>query len=139
MRESRTSGSVRGDRGNPVPYRDNGNGGRHPWPGWVFQGSGDLPRCLRSCWLGNRRAAGAGQLRSAPVHRSESSTGYSSAGCSPAEPASASPVTENGSSIVIRRGDQMRCSTSLQGSNPVIASAAKGVSSLLCTPGDLIR
>ena len=22
MRESRTSGSVRGDRGNPVPYRD---------------------------------------------------------------------------------------------------------------------
>src|ERR1700730_7629413 len=34
-----------------------------------------------------------------PVHRSESPTGYSSAGCSPAEPASASPVTENISSI----------------------------------------
>jgi hypothetical protein len=30
-----------------------------------------------------------------PVHRSESPIGYSSAGCSPAEPASASPVTDN--------------------------------------------
>ena len=39
----------------------------------------------------------------------------SSAGCSPAEPASASPVTDNSSSIPIRRGNQMRCSTSLQG------------------------
>src|SRR5438270_12517268 len=29
-----------------------------------------------------------------PVHRSESPTGYSSAGCSPAEPASASPVSD---------------------------------------------
>jgi hypothetical protein len=29
-----------------------------------------------------------------PVHRSESPTGYSSAGCSPAEPASASPVPD---------------------------------------------
>ena len=29
-----------------------------------------------------------------PTHRSESPTGYSSAGCSPAEPASASPVTD---------------------------------------------
>jgi hypothetical protein len=38
-----------------------------------------------------------------PVHRSESPTGYSSAGCSPAEPASASPVTDNNSSIPIRR------------------------------------
>ena len=37
-----------------------------------------------------------------PVHRSESPTGYSSAGCSPAEPASASPVTDNSSSIPIR-------------------------------------
>jgi hypothetical protein len=30
-----------------------------------------------------------------PVDRSESPTGYSSAGCSPAEPASASPATGN--------------------------------------------
>src|SRR6202035_159010 len=46
-----------------------------------------------------------------PIHRSESPTGYSSAGCSPAEPASASPVTDNSSSIPIRRSNQMRCST----------------------------
>ena len=26
-----------------------------PWPGWVFEGSGDLPRCLRRWWFGNRR------------------------------------------------------------------------------------
>jgi hypothetical protein len=37
------------------------------------------------------------------VHRSESPTGYSSAGCSPAEPASASPVTDDNNSIPIRR------------------------------------
>jgi len=36
---------------------------------------------------------GAGQFDRLPVHRSESPTGYSSAGCSPAEPASASSVT----------------------------------------------
>src|SRR6267154_861063 len=46
-----------------------------------------------------------------PSHRSESPTGYSSAGCSPAEPASASPVTDNSSSILIQRGNQIRCST----------------------------
>src|ERR1700675_1696786 len=46
-----------------------------------------------------------------PAHRSESPTGYSSAGCSPAEPASASPVTDNSSSILIQRGNQIRCST----------------------------
>ena len=33
-----------------------------PWLGWVFEGSGDLPRCLRRWWLGNHRVAGAGQL-----------------------------------------------------------------------------
>jgi hypothetical protein len=36
----------------------------------------------------------------------------------PAEPASASPVTDDSSSIPIRRGNQMRCSTSLQGCRP---------------------
>src|SRR5260370_433443 len=45
-----------------------------------------------------RRVAGADQFRSAPIHRSESPTGYSSAGCSPAEPASASPVADNSTS-----------------------------------------
>src|SRR6266849_3310488 len=74
--------------------------------------------------LGNRRAAGAGQLRSAPGHQSESPTGYSSAGCSPAEPASASPVTDNSSSIPIRRGNQMRRSTSLQGYRPAFGCDA---------------
>ena len=42
-----------------------------------------------------------------PVHRSESPTGYSSAGCSPAEPASASPVSD----IVAqpRSGETIKC------------------------------
>ena len=43
-----------------------------------------------------------------PVRRSESPTGYSSAGCSPAEPASASPVTDHRSSI------PMRCLVAIQ-------------------------
>src|SRR6201989_2562647 len=42
-----------------------------------------------------------------PIHRSESPTGYSSAGCSPAEPASASPVSD----IVAqsRSGEAIKC------------------------------
>ena len=61
MRESRPYGSVRGDRGNPVPYRDNGivpakPATVAPWRGWVFEGSGDLLRCSRRWWLGNHRA-----------------------------------------------------------------------------------
>jgi hypothetical protein len=44
-----------------------------------------------------------------PVHRSESPAGYSSAGCSPAAPASASPVTHHRSSIPIRRLAVMPC------------------------------
>ena len=123
MRESRTSGSVRGDRGNPVPYRDNeialpnrppsrrGQGGffrdREIYPG--ARGDGGL--ATAEC----REPASSDQL---PVHRSESPTGYSSAGRSPAEPASASPVTDDSSSIPIRRGNQMRRSTLLQGCRP---------------------
>jgi hypothetical protein len=42
-----------------------------------------------------------------PIHRSESPTGYSSAGCSPAEPASASPVTDNNSPIPMQRANQI--------------------------------
>jgi hypothetical protein len=42
------------------------------------------------------------------VHWSESPTGYSSAGCSPAEPACASPVTDHRSSI------PMRCLVAIQ-------------------------
>jgi hypothetical protein len=44
-----------------------------------------------------------------PVHRSESPTGYASAGCSPAEPASASPVTANISAIPIRCVAVLQC------------------------------
>ena len=38
-----------------------------------------------------------------PAHRRESPTGYSSAGCSPAEPVSASPVTNQHNPIQLRR------------------------------------
>src|SRR5438045_7252686 len=79
--------------------------------GWVFEGSEIYYDARRDDGLANRQVAGADPFRSLPVHRSESPTGYSSAGCSPAEPASASPVTENTSSIPIRRGNQMRCSS----------------------------
>src|SRR5436189_4978260 len=46
-----------------------------------------------------------------PVHRSESPTGYSSAGCSPAEPASASPVL----TILAqsRSGEAIKCAAQL--------------------------
>src|SRR6267142_4533764 len=106
-----------------------------------FEGSRDLPRCLQRWWLGNRRVAGAGQFRSAPVYRSESPTGYSSAGCSPAEPASASPVTDDSSSIPIQRGDQIRSSASRQGGHHpafdcdavalIVSAATEGVISTL--------
>jgi hypothetical protein len=33
---------------------------------WVFEGSGDLLRCLRRCGIGNRQVPGAGRFRSAP-------------------------------------------------------------------------
>jgi hypothetical protein len=46
---------------------------------------------LRRQWLGHRDREPASSARF-PAHRSESPTGYSSVGCSPAEPASASPV-----------------------------------------------
>ena len=65
---------------------------------------------LMRWWLGNRQWREPVRSDRLPIHRSESPTGYSSAGCSPAEPASASPVTENSNSIPIQRGNQMRCS-----------------------------
>jgi hypothetical protein len=49
-----------------------------------------------------------------PIHRSESPTGYSSAGCSPAEPASASPVTDIVAQIQSSEPIKLRCSTSLR-------------------------
>src|SRR5580704_9064399 len=69
-----------------------------------------------------------------PVHRSESPTGYSSAGCSPAEPASASPVTVNSSSIAIRRGNQIaaqpHCREAVQVALVVSAADASVISTL---------
>ena len=50
-----------------------------------------------------------------PIHRSESPTGYSSAGCSPAEPASTSPVTDNSSPNPIQRANQIALLNLLRG------------------------
>src|SRR6478672_11268740 len=74
-----------------------------------------------------------------PIHRSESPAGYSSAGCSPAEPASASPVNDNSSSIPIQRSNQMRCSTHCTNAVQValVVPSPTAVSSLLCTPDDI--
>ena len=77
-----------------------------------------------------------------PIHRSESPTGYSSAGCSPAEPASASPVTDNNSPIPIQRANQIALLNSTAGCRQTrapraLAKRARGMSSLLCTPGDI--
>src|ERR1700720_4875272 len=85
-----------------------------------------------------RRVAGADQFRSAPIHRSESPTGYSSAGCSPAEPASASPFADNNTSTPgpARQSNcaaQPHCRDTVQVT--LLAPVTHGVSSLLCTPG----
>jgi DDE superfamily endonuclease len=56
-------------------------------------------RGLSRYWLGSRRGRQPAGFDRLPVHRSESPTGYSSVGCSPAEPASASPGIDNHSSI----------------------------------------
>jgi hypothetical protein len=59
-------------------------------------------------WLGDPECREPASSDRLPVHRSESPTGYSSAGCSPAEPASASPVL----TIVAqsRSGEAIKCS-----------------------------
>src|SRR4029077_9419413 len=57
-----------------------------------------------------------------PVHRSESPTGYSSAGCSPAEPASPSPVTDivvqSRYSAAIKCAAQLPCRDAVQVAPP---------------------
>src|SRR5258705_6660051 len=116
-------------RGGPTPQRYHGSSLIHRCLLGIPSGNPDA-----TCYVGDHRARGEGGFlrdreiypdasRDAdlafaecrkptscdrlPVHRSESPTGYSSAGCSPAEPASASPVTVNSSSIAIRRGNQI--------------------------------
>ncbi len=87
-----------------------------------------------------RRVAGADQFRSAPIHRSESPTGYSSAGCSPAEPASASPVADNSTSNP-GPARQSKCAAQPHCRDPVqvtlLVPVTTGVSSLLCAQGDI--
>src|SRR5580693_674278 len=87
-----------------------------------------------------RRVAGADQFRSAPIHRSESPTGYSSAGCSPAEPASASPVADNSTSNP-GPARQSKCAAQPHCRDPVqvtlLLPVTHGVSSLLCAQGDI--
>ena len=69
-----------------------------------------------------------------PSHRSESPTGYSLGRGSPAEPASASPVTVNSSSIAIRRGNQIaaqpHCREAVQVALVVSAANASVISTL---------
>src|SRR6202011_5601653 len=60
-----------------------------------------------------------------PIHRSESPTGYSSAGCSPAEPTSASPVTDNSSPNPIQRANQIALLNSTAGCRQTRRSSAK--------------
>jgi hypothetical protein len=112
-----------------------------PWPGGVFFRYREIyPDGSQKWWLSNRRLAGAASSDRLPIHRSESPTGYSSAGCSPAEPASASPVTDNRSSIPIRRANQIALLNLTAGMHAHSRSSCPrqpGVSSLLCTPGDI--
>ena len=88
-----------------------------------FRGSIDTgalmcaPARTAATYSANRCSPGGGS-RPVPIgsrsHRSESPTGYSSTGCSPAEPASASPVTDIVAQSPIQRGNQMRCPTPLR-------------------------
>ena len=59
--------------------------------------------------VGYRRVAGAASSDRLPVHRSESPTGYSLTGCSPAEPVSASPLAGDRS----RSGPSSKCAACL--------------------------
>jgi hypothetical protein len=61
-----------------------------------------------------------------PIHWSESPTGYSSAGCSPAEPASASPVTDNSSPNPIQRANQIALLNSTAGCRQTRAPQPNG-------------
>src|SRR6516225_8801219 len=74
------------------------------------------------------RQTPGGESRPVPIgsqcHRSESPTGYSSTGCSPAEPP---PLHQSATIVTEPAKAQIRC----------LSSLPPGVSSLLCTPGDI--
>ena len=83
---------------------------------------------------GRREPAASDRL---PSYRSESPTGYSSTGGSPAEPASASPVTtDRGPS-----GWSIKCAAQPHRKDHVFSPWSSwplpGVSSLFCAPGDI--
>jgi hypothetical protein len=114
-----------------IPLR-NGNATRQ---GWVFEGSGDLLRCSRRWWLGSHRAREPASSDRLPVHRSESPTGYSSPGCSPAEPASALPVTDRvaapdpamqSNALLNRPLPVSHCKDTVQASATPLAEASRG-------------
>jgi hypothetical protein len=99
-----------------------------PWLGWVFRDREIYPDASGDGGLATaewRELASSDRL---PVHRSESPTGYFSAGCSPAEPASASPVTDNGSSNPDppRQSNALLNFTAGMQSVALVASAANG-------------
>src|ERR1700720_4307575 len=105
-----------------------------PLARWFFRDREIYPDASRdadSAFAEGRKPTSCDRL---PVHRSESPTGYSSAGCSPAEPASASPVTVNSSSIAIRRGNQIaappHCRDAVQVALVVSAANASVISTL---------
>jgi hypothetical protein len=61
------------------------------------------------------------------VRRNESPTGYSSAGCSPAKPASASPVTDHRGSIPMQRLAVIQCRAGrVRGQRGVISTLRAG-------------
>ena len=97
-----------------------------PWRRWVFEGSENIYDARREEMVAWQPPSGGSRsVPMAPGSRSESPTGYSSAGCSPAEPASASPVTD----IVVQSRPsaaiQMRCSTPLRRCSPSRAPRAR--------------
>ena len=111
-----------------------------PWRGWLSRDREIYPDGLRRRWLGN-----AGwRDRPVPIgsHPSEwiSPTGYSSAGCSPAEPASASPVADNSTSNPAP-ARQSKCAAQPHCRDPVqvtlLVPVTTGVSFLLCAQGDI--
>jgi hypothetical protein len=101
--------------------------------GWVFKGSGDLPRC----WLGACRVAGAGRFRSAP-----GPIGVSLQPATPRRvaPQQSPPPLHRSLTMV---ADPARASNALAQTHckdialPWLASPPPGMSSLLCAPSDI--
>ena len=75
MRESRTPGSVRGDRGNPVPYRVRVKA--HPSAaGLTAAVGGRQPVRLWACWSPNRPFRAERKTRTPPLQRQLAATKF---------------------------------------------------------------